>query len=184
MSRTCRGAGLLHTPSIPGLLHFPHGPFAAEPTAAAPLSFQLIQSPSSAQTRFQPHFSLQQYTDSSLSPYNEKRRATDLRREKSAKQSTAAVARFLLKPAVIAMIGFLPELLAAAEGLNIILTKELPNPGCTSATGICAEAMEHAVPPAPRTYHPSCCVYLLGKNAPMLRSHLLRKCRQTRADKK
>lgn len=40
------------------------------------------------------------------------------------------------------------------------------------------------MPPAPRTYHPSCCVYLLGKNAPMLRSHLLRKCRQTRADKK
>lgn len=87
----------------------------------------------------------------SLSPYNEKRRATDLRREKSAKQSTAAVARFLLKPAVIAMIGFLAELLAAAaEGLAVLFTKGLPNPAAhlPQVCAVHAELMEHTMPPA------------------------------------
>lgn len=65
------------------------------------------------------------------SPYNANKTATNLSLKKyiSANRTTVAVARFLLKPSLIARIGFLLKLLTAVVmGLNVVFTKELLKP--------------------------------------------------------
>lgn len=110
------------------MLHFPGGSLAAEPTVALPLSFQLMLSLIHDSLYLSLYTHMQtisvQRRENSYNPWTKKKI-----NNKSANWTTAAVARFLSKPSLIARIGFLPKLLAAAvEGLNVVFTKELLKP--------------------------------------------------------